>query len=73
VARKFRKKLQKNSKTYFHHYFSPKRDEIGRESEDKILDKNSIHTRPGQENSEKKCKKIQKPISSIIFSQNGMR
>ena len=35
-----------------------------------------VHTRPGEENSEKNCKKIQKikkPLSGIIFSQNGMR
>jgi len=55
------------------HYFLPKRDEIGRESEKKILVPNSVHTRPGQENSEKNSKKIQKPISSITFRQNGMR
>ena len=37
---------------------------------------NSIHTWPGEENSEKNSKKIQKiekPLSGIIFSQNGMR
>ena len=42
----------------------------------KILDPNSIHTRPGQENSKKnrkKNQKIKKPISGIIFSQIGMR
>ena len=42
----------------------------------KILDPNSIHTQPGQENSEKNRKgnyKIIKPLSGIIFSQNGMR
>ena len=42
----------------------------------KILVPNSVHTRPRQENSEKNKKKIQKikkPLSSIIFSQNGMR
>ena len=36
----------------------------------------SVHTRPGEENSEKNSKKIQKikkPLSGIIFSQNGMR
>ena len=49
---------------------------MGRESEKKILAPNSVHTRPGQENSEqnsKKKQKIKKPLSSIIFSQNGMR
>ena len=42
----------------------------------KILVPNSVHTRPGQENSEKNSKKIQKilePLPGIIFSQNGMR
>jgi len=38
----------------------PKRDEICRESEKKILVPNSVHTRPGQENSEKNSKKIKK-------------
>ena len=52
-------------------------DEIGREKEKKILLPNSVRTRPRQENSEKKDKKIEKikkkPLSDIIFSQNGMR
>ena len=42
----------------------------------KILDPNSVHTRPGLENSEKNKKrnqKIKKPLSGISFSQNGMR
>ena len=57
------------------HYFQPKWDEIGREREKKILDLNSVHTRPGQENSQnyKKNQKIKKPISGNILSQNGMR
>ena len=41
-----------------------------------ILDPNSVHTRLRHDNSEKNCKKIQKikkPLSSIIFSQNGLR
>ena len=36
----------------------------------------SVHTRPGEENSEKNSKKIQKikkPLSGIISSQNVMR
>ena len=35
-----------------------------------------VLTQPGEENSEKNRKKIQKikkPLSDIIFSQNGMR
>ena len=58
------------------HYFQPKRDKISREREKQNLDLYSIHTRPGEENSEKNRKKIQKikkPISSIIFSQNEMK
>ena len=49
---------------------------IGRESEKKIFAPNSVHTRLGQENSKKDSKKIQKikkPVSGIIFCQNGMR
>ena len=37
-----------------------KRDEIGREREKKILDPNSAHTGPRQENSKKNSKKISK-------------
>ena len=42
----------------------------------KILVPNSVHSWPGQENSEKNSKKIQKikkPLSGITFSQNEMR
>ena len=49
---------------------------IGQKIENKILVSNSVHTRPGQENSEKSSKKIQKiikPLPSNIYSQNGMR
>ena len=56
-ARKFRKKKVKKFKKLknpFRHYFLPKRDNIGREREKKILVTNSVHTRPGQENSKKK-------------------
>ena len=51
----------------------PKRDEIGQKRENKILHWNSVHTRNGQENSEKNSKKIIKPIPGLIFSQNGTR
>ena len=57
-------------------YFEPNRDEIGREKEKKILVPNFTKTRPGKENSEKnrkKIEKIKKPLSSIIFYQDGMR
>ena len=49
---------------------------MGRESWKNILDPNSVHTRPGQENFEKNSKKIEKikkPPSGIISSQNGKR
>ena len=42
----------------------------------KSLVPNSVHTRPGQKNSKKNSKKIQKikkPLSDVIFSQKGMR
>ena len=50
-----------------------------REAENEIkknLVLNSVHSKPGQENSEKSCRKIQKtkkPHFGVIFSQNGMR
>ena len=37
-----------------------RQDEIGRERDKRILDPNSAHTRPGQENSNKNSKKTQK-------------
>ena len=37
-----------------------------------ILVPNLAHTQPGQENSEKNSKTIQKPLSGIIGSQDGM-
>ena len=46
------------------------------EKEKKILVPNSVHTRPGQENSEKnskKIQKIQKLNSGIISMQKGLR
>ena len=42
----------------------------------KNLIPNSVHTRPGQENSQKNIKesrKIIKPLPGNFFSQNGMR
>ena len=45
--------------------------------EKKLLVPNSVHTRPGQENSKKqkakKFKKLKKPLPGIIFSHNGMK
>ena len=78
-ARKFRKKKLKKFKKLkgpFPALFLAKTDNIGREREKKILVTNSVHTRPGQENSKKNSKKIQeikKTLSGIIFSQNRMR
>ena len=63
-ARKFQKKnskkIQKKKKTSFRHYFLAKGEEIGQERETKILVTNSVHTRHGQENSEKIAKKLKK-------------
>ena len=47
---------------------------MGREIEKKNLVPNSVHTRPRQENYDKNSKKIQKikkPLSGLLFSQNG--
>ena len=41
--------------------------------EKKILVPNFVHTRPEQENTEKNSKKIKKPLSGTIFSENEMR
>ena len=76
IQKKNGKKIQKTKKTSFRHYFLPKRDEIGREREKKILLPNSVHTRPRQEDSKKKSNKIEKiknPLSKFIVSLNGMR
>ena len=54
---KIPKKIEKKLKNPFQHYFSPKWDEIGGERVKTILDPNSVHTQPGQENSEKNRKK----------------
>ena len=75
IPKKIIKKFR-NYKTSSRHFFQPKRDDIGRKCKNKILLQNSVHTRPGQENSEKNSKKIQeiiKPLPCIIFSQKGMR
>ena len=59
-VKKIPKKIEKKLKTSFRHYFQPKRDDIGRERVKKILVANFVHTRPGQENSEKNSKKFKK-------------
>ena len=50
---------------------------MGQERNKSILDPNSVHTRPGGANSEKKnskkIEKIKKHLSGIIFSQNEVR
>ena len=38
-----------------------------------MLNPNCARTRPGGENSEKKFKKLKKQLSTVIFSENGMR
>ena len=76
IPKKIAKKLKKNHKTSSWRYFQPIRDEISLKSENKILLQNSVHTRPGQENSKKNGKKIRtiiKLLPGIIFIQNGMR
>ena len=76
IPKKIKKKKNKKLKNHFPAFFQSKRDEIGRKGEKKILVQKSVQTQPGQENSEKNCKKIEKfkkPLSVINFSQNGMR
>ena len=76
IAKIIAKKFKIIKKISFWHYFQLKQDEIGQEREKKILGPNSIPTGPRQENSEKnskKIRKIKKPLSSIIPSQNEMR
>ena len=69
------KKNQKIKKTTFRRYFQPKRDEIGRERDKRILDPNSAHTRPGGANSEKKIakklKKLDNNFSAIFLGKSG--
>ena len=75
IPKKIAKKIKK-LKTSFWYYFQPKRVDMGREKEKKILVPNSVHTQPRQENSEKNTKKIQtikKPHFGIVSSQNRLR
>ena len=74
--RKKRAKKFKILKNLFQAIFLAKTGEKGLERVKKMLFPNSVHTRPGQENSEKSSKKIQKikkPLSEFIFSLNEMR
>ena len=72
------KKIQKIIKPLSGVFFSQSGMRQAEKEKNKILVPNSVHTRPGQENSEKNSKKIEKtkkpkkPLSGIIFSQNGM-
>ena len=43
---------------------------IGREREKKILE-NSVHTRPGQENSEKNTKKLKNLFPTLFLAKTG--
>ena len=75
IPKKIAKKFE-NLKTYFRHYFQPKRDGIGREREKKNLDPNSVPTKPGQKipkKNNKKIQKIKKLNSGIMSIQNGLR
>ena len=70
------KKIKKQLSGIIFSQSGMRQDEIGRERDKKILDQNSAHTPPGKESCEKNSKKIQKikkPLSGIIFNQNGMR
>ena len=72
--RKFKKKIAKKLKklkNLFPVLFLAK---TGRYKlrEKKNLVQNSVHTRPGQENSEKNSKKFKKTLYGIIFIQSGM-
>ena len=55
----------------FRHYFYPKWVEGGREREKKNLVPNSVHTRPGYENSERNGQKIKKTLSGIVLAKTG--
>ena len=70
-------KILKKLKNHFPTLFLAKTGlDRPRKRKKKFLLPNSVQTRLGQENSEKNSKKIEKikkPLSVIIFSQNGMR
>ena len=67
-GKKIPKKMAKNQKTFFQYNFQPKRAEIGREREENILVPNSVDTRPGQENSEKKQHKNSKNLKKLLLA-----
>ena len=79
-AKKIPKEIVKKFKKFKNHFLTLFFAKMGRDRprkrKKKILLPNSVQTRLGQENSEKNSKKIEKikkPLSDIIFSQNGMR
>ena len=79
-AKKISKKIVKIFKKFKNHFPTLFLAKMGwdrpRKRKKKILLPNSVQTQLGQENSEKNSKKIEKikkPLSDIIFSQNGMR
>ena len=70
------KKIEKIKKPLSSIIFSQNRMRQAEKERKKNFVPNSVHTRPGQENSEensKKIQKIKKSLSGIIFSQNGRR
>ena len=79
LAKKITKEIVKKFKKFKTHFptlFIAKTGWDRPRKKKKILLPNSVQTRLGQENSEKnskKIKKIKRPLSDIIFSQNGMR
>ena len=74
IPKKLSKKFKKLNKL-FPALFLAKMGWNRRRKGEKIVDPNSVQSRPGQENSVKNIKKqkIKKPLSDIIFSQNGMK
>ena len=75
IPKKIVKQLKK-LKNHFPTFFLAKMGWDSPRKSEKILLPNFVQTRLGQENSEKNSKKIEKikkPLSDIIFSQNGMR
>ena len=70
MAKKFKK-----LKNPFPALFLAITDEIGGEREKKILYPNTVHTRPGQENSEKNRKKIKKlknHFPALFLAKTGL-
>ena len=79
-AKKIPKKIVKKFKKFKNHFPTLFLAKTGldrpKKRKKKNLLPNSVETRVGQENSEKNCKKIEKikkPLSDIIFNQNGIR